>query len=147
MRKNITVTGGLIIALGIILLIINQYIPSFIIHDMLSEAEPESITEVIEAILGATTIGWSIYRIISTIGIILLATGFVVVVLGFTLKEKKIKSFKKRKPVKANAKYGRTMQNKKEKVASFFVTGWGRKNRKPKNIKLRKTKNNKKYII
>lgn len=153
MKKNIMIAGIIIFVVGLLLLLLNGHISSLVFQEAITEMEPQSIMEIIGSLLTASTIAGSAYRLIGVIALFLIIIGLVMAAVGFLFKDKKIKSFKKRNkifPTNNKAKYTRSITNKKSKIASLIVTGWGRKNKRAKRVKLKQTKKsvnikNKKY--
>jgi len=147
MRRKIAIAGLVIFAIGLLLLFINLQISGMVMQDIINDAKPESIAEVFGIMVTAGAIASNIYRLISIIAIFLIICGLIILCVGYFMKEKKVKSFKKRKPVgKAKAKYSRTEKvSKRAKAKSFIVTGWSKKSKKPKGLKLKKTRKNKKF--
>jgi hypothetical protein len=146
MKKNITMAGIVIFIVGLLLLLLKDQIWGLVIQDVITDMNPESLIEIFGSLLTASVMAGNIYKIIGIIGLSLIIIGLLLVIIGYLSKEKNIKSFKKRKtfPKNTKAKYTRSLTNKKAKVASFIVTGWGRKNKKAKRVKLKPTKKNKK---
>jgi hypothetical protein len=142
MRKDIATYGGLVIAIGLALFLSSGFIAETIFSESIATIETESFTEALEMLLDASEIANTMHGLLRILSLIMIVAGVVLFSIGGSLKEPKKKSFKKGKTAKT--KYARA-PNKKAKTASFFVTGWGRKNRRPKKLKLKGNKKFKKY--
>jgi hypothetical protein len=142
MRKDIATYGGLAIAIGLALFLSSGFIAETIFSESIATIETESFTEALEMLLDASEIANTMHGLLRILSLIIIVAGVVMFAIGGSLKEPKKKSFKKSKIEKKT--YNRS-PSKKAKTASFFVTGWGRKNRKPKKLKLKGNKKYKKY--
>lgn len=141
MRKDIATYGGLVIVIGIALFLSSGFIAETIFNETISTLETQSISEALQEIMDASAIANTIYGLLRIIALIMIVAGVVLFSVGGALKEPNKKSFKREKGKKINV----VQTPKKSKAASFIVTGWGRKNRRPKKLKLKGSKKNKRY--
>jgi hypothetical protein len=139
MKEKMSIKGGIILIVGLVLYLSSGYISIHVFQEAVNEAQSFSILEFIQNILGASALALTIYNSLQLVALVLMALGLIIILVGLFSKEKKIKSFKKRKVGKIQHT---RVPNRKAKAASFFVTGWGRKNRRPKKLRLKASKRN-----